>query len=376
MLAHHSVRSYQEAASEAADRARAKMTAEIEAGRASAVATVHKIMTEIPTDAIVKASALNFQTREENNSILVSMGQQEPLIISDNALQQLCGRADIPMAMYRKLVRNEETEGWGPGLMATIFNEMYDHQGDHQRYLSRSFDGTLRGWLSTSYRRLDSRPLADSFLGITGKLGLIPVKGYASETKVMIKCLFPTVYEPAENEVICFGVTWENSDYGNGAHSIRVFVLRLWCTNYAIADEGIRQIHLGKRLSEDITFSEATYALDTAASASAITDIVQGSLSADRIQAMCMAVEEAANTEIKEPGKYLEKLKSTLTKGERELITARYNTPDVQLLPPGNTTWRMSNAISLFAQEVLDVERKMELMKIAGSIIPALAEAA
>jgi hypothetical protein len=89
-----------------------------------------------------------------------------------------------------------------------------------------------------------------------------------------------------------------------------------------------------------------------------------------------MAVEEAANTEIKEPGKYLEKLKSTLTKGERELITARYNTPDVQLLPPGNTTWRMSNAISLFAQEVLDVERKMELMKIAGSIIPALAEAA
>lgn len=376
MLVHHSGGAYQEAASKAADRAREKMTEEIACGRASAAITVNRVMTEIPTDAIVKASALNFVTTEESEDIMVKMGDQEPLVISSNALGQFCARADVPMAMYRKLVKNEDTEGWGPGLMATIFNEMYDHQGDHQKYLARSYNGTLRGWLSTSYRRLDSRPLADAFLGASTKVGMIPIKGYASDTKVMLKCLLPRVYEPAENEVICFGASWENSDYGNGAHSIRVFVLRLWCTNYAIADEGIRQIHLGKRLSENITFSEATYALDTAASASAINDIVGGSLSPDRIQAMCGAIEEAANTEIKEPGKYLEKLKSALTKGERELITARYNTPDVELLPPGNTTWRMSNAISLFAQEIDDTERKIELMKIAGSIIPALAEAA
>jgi hypothetical protein len=375
MLIHHGG-GYQEAATKAADRARIMMTEEIESGKSSAFATVHKVMTEIPTDRVVKATALNFTTEETSNQIIVKMGDQNPLYIGRNALEQFCGRADVPMAMYRKLVDNHSTDGWGPGLMAHIFNEMYDNMGDRKSFLARSYDTQLRGWLSTSYRRLDSRPLLDAFLGATKAVGMIPIKGYASDTRVTMKSLLPKVFEPAENEVVSFGASWENSDYGNGAHNIRVFVLRLFCTNYAIADEGIRQIHLGKRLGENISFSQATYDLDTAASASAINDIVNGSLSPERIQAMCGAIEEAASEQIKDPGKFLERMKSSLTKGEREHITAKFNTPDVQLLPPGNTTWRMSNAISLFANEVEDSERKVELMKIAGTVIPALAEAA
>ena len=376
MLYHHGSGEYKEAASKAADRARAKMQDEIDRGKLSALSTVQKVMNEVPTDAVVKASALDFSSDDQGRKLLLRMGQQDPLLVADHALGQICSRAEVPMAMYRKLVNNADTEGWGPGLMAHIFNEMYDHQGDHKKYLARSYGDTLRGWLSTSYRRLDSRPLLDAFLGATKQVGMIPVKGYASETKVMMKTLLPCVFEPAENEVVCFGATWENSDYGNGAHSIRVFVLRLWCTNYAIANEGIRQIHLGKRLSEDITFSEATYQLDTAASASAINDIISQSISPRRVEEMCGAIEEAASEEISNPGKFLERFKSALTKDERNLISARYNEPDVELLPPGNTTWRMSNAISLFANETEDVERKMELMKLAGSIVPALAEAA
>jgi hypothetical protein len=375
MLLHHGSQSYQEAASEAASKARAKMQAEIDQGKMSAALTTQKVMTEVPTDRIVKARALSFMTDEDCNQVLVQMGQEKPQIVANNAISQLCQRADVPMAMYRKLIGNKETDGWGPGLMAEIFNQMYDHQGESQAYLARSYNDTLRGWLSTSYRRLDSRPLLDSFLGICNEIGMVPIKGYASETKVMMKCLIPRVFEPAENEVIAFGATWENSDYGNGAHSIRVFVLRLWCTNYAIADEGIRQIHLGKRLTEDFRYSQHTYKLDTETSASAIKDIVRGSLSSDRIGAMCSAIEMASREEIKSPGKYLERLK-TLTKGERESITEKYNTPDVELLPPGNTTWRMSNAISLFANQIEDTERKIELMKLAGTVIPNLAEAA
>ncbi len=382
MLVHHSDRDYKEAASAAAARARQKMEEDIERGRTSALATVHKVMTEIPTDAIVKATAFTFmgadadEESDDNLGIQVRIGQQEPLQVADNALQQICGRADVPIAMYRKLVGNQETAGWGPRLMAHVFNEMYDNMGEGKRFLARSYGGTLRALLSTSYRRLDSRPLLDAFLGASNALGLVPFMGYGSETRVMMKTLLPVVFEPADNEVICFGCTWENSDYGNGAHSIRVFLLRLWCTNFAIADEGIRQIHLGKRLAENITFSQATYELDTAASASAINDIVRGSLAPDRVEAMCSAIAAAASNTISSPGSFLERLKSSLTKGERELITAKYNTPDVELLPPGNTTWRMSNAISLFANDIQDVERKVELMKIAGSIIPDFAEAA
>jgi hypothetical protein len=375
MLYHDVGGDYNVAASNAARKAREKMDDIISRGMASAGATVQKVIDEVPEDRIVKATALRFDPMEEIDGVNVTIGNQDTFSIGKHALGQFCSRAHVPMAFYKYLTENEETSGWGSGLVANVLNEMYDHMGDHKRFLARSFGGTLRGWLSDSYRRLDSRPLLDSFLGAINDLNAVPVEGYASETKVMVKAMLPAVFEPVDNEVLCYGVSWENSDYGNGAHSIRVFVLRLWCTNYAIANEGIRQIHLGKRLSEEIRFSQETYDADTKATALAIGDIVRGSLSAPRVDAMNQAISHAANEEIAKPGDYLtRKLKNVLTKGERQEITDTYNTPDVMLLPPGNTTWRMSNAISLFAQRCEDTERKIELMKVAGSLVPALAE--
>lgn len=372
MLYHHGGTDYKEAASAAAIRAKAKMEQEIEFGKRSAAETIQRVMTEIPTDLVVKTSTLNFKA--DRNEMILSVAGNDPLYISDNAVSQLCQRAEIPMGMYRKLIRNPETKGWGPELMAHVFNEVYKHQ--EERYLIRSYGNSLRGWLSTSYRRIDSRPCLDSFFNATNELGMVPVKGYSSETKVMVKCLLPIVFEPAPDEVVCFGLSWENSDYGNGAHSLRVFILRLWCTNYAIAEEGLRQIHLGKKISDNILFSEKTYRLDTETTASAIHDIVISSLSEGNVNRMAEAISTASVISVDDPRKFLENLKSVLTKGEREAIAETYNAPEVELLPPGNTIWRMSNAISLFANQVEEPERKIELMKLAGHIIPELAEAA
>ncbi len=290
MLYHYSSTNYQEAASAAAIRAKAKMEQEIEEGKRSAAETIQRVMTEIPTDLVVKTSAINFKAAR--NEIILNVADNDPLYISDNAISQLCQRAEIPMGMYRKLIGNVETKDWGPELMAHVFNEVYKHQ--EERYLIRSYKNSLRGWLSTSYRRIDSRPCLDSFFNATNELGMVPVKGYSSETKVMVKCLLPIVFEPAPNEVVCFGLSWENSDYGNGAHSLRVFILRLWCTNYAIAEEGLRQIHLGKKISDNILFSEKTYRLDTETTASAIHDIVIGSLAPANVNRMDEVIETAS----------------------------------------------------------------------------------
>lgn len=375
MLIHYGNKSYQEAAGEAAAKARAKMINEIKNGKRSAVATIQKVMSEIPDDHIVRADAIEFKEDVDDLNLQMSFGGNT-LGVADNALQQICSRADVPIAMYRKLVNNHETEGWGPPLMSHVFNEFYKNMGDEKRFLVRSYNGRARGFLSTSYRRLDSRPLMDSFFQASQELGMVPIRGYASETKVMLKTMLPTVYAPAPNEVVAFGATWENSDYGNGRLAVSAFVLRLYCTNYAITENALSQVHLGKRLSDDILFSQKTYELDTATSASAIRDIVYGSFSENRIQLLCAAIDEASSQEVKEPGKYLEKMKTALTKGERDAIVNVYNTPDVELLPPGNTVWRMSNAISLFAQSIDDDDRKVDLMKIAGNVIPSFAKAA
>ena len=57
-----------------------------------------------------------------------------------------------------------------------------------------------------------------------------------------------------------------------------------------------------------------------------------------------------------------------ITKAEKKEIVELYNSPEVELLPPGNNLWRASNAISLFAQKQGDA-REFELQSIAGDLL-------
>src|SRR5262249_55027027 len=74
-----------------------------------------------------------------------------------------------------------------------------------------------------------------------------------------------------------------------------------------------------------------------------------------------------ANDEKIEPQKVGERLRKVLTKGEVDQVVQTFNSPDVENLPPGNTTWRLSNALSWVAGKLTDAERKLDLMKLAGS---------
>ena len=76
----------------------------------------------------------------------------------------------------------------------------------------------------------------------------------------------------------------ENSDFGNGALSVRAYLLRIWCTNLAITQEEMRQVHLGKRLDESMIYSERTYELDAQATVSALKDVIQQQPNAEQLQ--------------------------------------------------------------------------------------------
>src|SRR5262249_23574703 len=162
--------------------------------------------------------------------------------------------------------------------------------------------------------------------------------------------------------VLVYGLVLENSDFGNGALSLRTFVLRLFCTNYAIGNETLRQVHLGARLGDDFAFSDRTYRLDTAAKASAVRDLVRQNLAPSAIARLQDAIRRA-NDERIEPHKIGERLRKVLSKGEVNQVVESFNSPDVENLPPGNTTWRLSNALSWVAGKLTDAERKLDLMK-------------
>lgn len=375
MLVHHGSQNYNEAASDAANHARTILEGKFEYGRQKGMALINRVMTEVPIDHLVQGRRLMFDgdidSRPSGSPSDILVGVQDnnefsPLSIQKFAMQQVCSRANFPMK-FAEYLREPEQAGWGHRLLAKNLNELYVHEDD--KFLTRSYDGRLRGFLSDRYRRLDSRPLLESFTGECQKYGLVPIEGYGSETKVALKALLPLVFEPVPNEVMCFGVMWENSDYGNGAHTIRAFAMRLWCTNYAITEVGFRQIHLGKRLTEDMTWSQQTYALDTQATASQIKDVVEQGISPRAVDAFCHVIKKAHETEI-DPKKMMGDLSKHLNKGELELVKDRYNTPDVVALPPGNSVWRMSNAISWVAgNKVDDDERKIDIMRVAGGLL-------
>ena len=271
-LYHHSSQDYATAASDAARHARGIMEQKIEAGRASAGALLERVFSQVPDDKIVRAKALEFFSAAPHTAIgvkeglRVGFGGGDSREIHKHALGQMAGKAGIPGAYLAELVSGEE---WQRALAANVLNEHFHKGQPDARFLARSVDGSVRGFLSDRYRRLDSRPLIEAFAGACQEIGAVPVDGTASDTRVTLKAFLPLVFEPVPNEVMCLGVEWGNSDFGAARHTVRALIWRLWCTNKATLEDSLAQVHLGRQLGDDIEFSRRTYDLDTKASVSA-----------------------------------------------------------------------------------------------------------
>ena len=367
MLIHHdSTRSYEAAASDAAKNARDKLEALIAKGRDRAAKVYEQVHTQVPRDRIAPARALEVSVDEAEHpgELVVQVGRDAaPETLHPHARNQLAERAGIPRAYVEGLL---EKGDWGKRLLAHNFGEIL--QRDTSKALVRSVGPQVRGVLSDRYRRLDSRPVFDAFCESASELGAVPVEGYALETKVAIKALVANVFEPVPHEVLAFGCCLSNSDFGNGALSVSLFILRLACTNYAIAETPLRQVHLGKRLEENITFSQKTYELDTAATVSAVGDIVRAQLEPGKLASVCEAV-KAAHEEKVSPYQISAFLAKHATKAEAKEITDVFSSADVVNVPAGQSRWRLSNACSWIAGKTTNEERRLELMKVAGDAL-------
>lgn len=365
MLIHHAGNDYEVAASAAAAEARGKFEAQIERGRTRALAVLDQINQQLPTDRVVTAKSLKFSVEGEELQVTFPDGDRTTEGFHRHAISQAAARAEVPLSYIDKLMGKGE---WGKQLVAENLNQNYANASNKMRVLTRSVKGEVRGFLSDAYRRLDSRPIVDQFIAAVHAFGGIPLDGFALETRIAIKAVLPLVFEPVPNEVLIFGVALENSDFGNGALSLRTFIERLACTNRMISNEDLRKIHLGARLGEDLGLSEKTYLLDSQTMASAVNDIVTKSLSSESVNALLMNIKQANEQKI-EPSKMQEFLKRHLSKEEAGQVIEAYNSPEIEMLPPGNTTYRMSNAISWIANQTKDEDRKLDLMHTAGMLL-------
>lgn len=354
------------------DECRVMLEKYVEEGKARAEKVVERIFSQIPEDRVVRARAINFieDTHQRGDDAVSMVLGTNPIDgrmygVHDNALQQLAGWAEIPINYVRDL---QETD-WGRALLARNLNELFQNRfTDAQRFLVRSMEGEARGFLSTKYRRLDSRPIVDGMIGELSRLGAVICDGIATDVRVSIRAIMPDLVEALPGEWSVFGLNFHNSDYGRGALEMSSYLLRVWCTNAATMEDALRKIHLGARLDDNLEFSQKTYELDTATMSSAVRDITGHLLSDARTGAIASSLRKAAQTEV-EPKALLARFRSQLSKGEADAIAEAFNGPDVELLPAGNTAYRFSNAISFVGGRLQDADRRLDLEALAGKVL-------
>ncbi|MGA9471740.1 MAG: hypothetical protein WBV36_04710 [Terriglobales bacterium] len=337
-----------------------KLNRLIEDGRQNAGQVIEHVMSHQPADYIVKANALQFSG---NGGLKVALNNAE-FGVHRFALGQIAEGANLPVKFLDSLTATD----WGRALIAHNLSEIFQHR-DAKRHLVRTLNGEVRGFLSDSYRRLDSRPIIEAFVTGVQRLGALPYKGIVSDTKVAIQAILPEVFDAAiPGEVIAFVLSLENSDFGNGALSLRVGALRIWCDNLAIFTEDMRQIHLGRRLDENVVFSQRTYELDTRTTVSALEDIINVQLNREGLKRRMELLSVTAKKAV-DPQAAMKLLKDALGVGQAQQVIDAYKSADVEMLPAGNDVWRLSNAISWIGRQEKDGEKRLELMKLAGRVL-------
>jgi len=377
MMHHDSSRTYDVAVSDAAKHFQKKLEDMIHASVPRVERVIEQVQNDVPTDAVARGAALKFDSNDAffqktegatNNSraIVLQTPDGQRLGLHDHALRQVAERADV--RNLGTVVREMRSRGeWGAKLVAHMLQEIYSHMnGD--RFLIRSVRGEARGFLSDAYRRLDSRPLLEAFVRGIQMFGARPVDGFALQTKIHIRAILPYVFEPFPGEIMSFGAELRDSDYGDGKLAVNGFVDRMWCTNLATTEDVLSQVHLGKRLPDNVQFSTQTYQLDTEAMASAVHDVTKNVLGAGAVNRYLDMV-RVANEQKVEPSAITAWVKKNLGKDEGEKVVAKFASPEMELLPAGQTAWRWSNALSWLANETEDERRKLELQDFAGAVI-------
>lgn len=377
MLVHHSEQDYNVAASAAAKHARQKMEEKIERGKKHAGALLDHIENNVPRDDIVKGPAFDFHIGEGGLITLdwssLKKEEQGPFELHPNALGQLSERLKININYLRELqAQSMLPEGdWARDLLGRTLNRFSKNHPNFcsKKFLVRTVNEETRGILSDQYRRLDSRPLLHTFASEASALGAVPVEATITDTRAALKVFLPYVFEPVPNEVMCVGAEWFNSDYGNGKFGLRMILWRLWCTNFCTGEDSLSQVHLGGKLSEDISFSKETYELDTKTQVSATKDVMASLLYPDKVHQLLDAVRAANEKKVA-----WTRARGILTKhlGKKELEDAQEmfeDEEDFTRLPPAKSLFKVSNICSWFAQRQGSPDKKLELERAAGSIL-------
>ena len=196
------------ATAESKNQAVSKLESLIERGRSRAASVIDHVMRHQPTDRLVRGDALQFRAAENLPEVLITLPDREQEKVDQtlhrNAIYQMAQTTEMPVKFLDSL--QAVAEPWGRELLAHNLQTVFNRRFQKKRYLLRSLQQEVRGFLSDSYRRIDSRPVVEAFATAVQEKGALPYEGYVTDTKIAIQAIMPEVYEPVPGEVVAYGL--------------------------------------------------------------------------------------------------------------------------------------------------------------------------
>ena len=139
--------------------------------------------------------------------------------------------------------------------------------------------------------------------------------------------------------------------------------------NGMVSESVLKQIHLGKRLPDNINFSDRTYKLETEATVSAVEDVLNDVLSLDRMKESVMKIKEASAKLIDTEKEIIKLSRFGILKEEQEMIgKVLVNGREEDGVEGKGSLWKLTQAMTSVANN-LDARRRQDINEIAGKMI-------
>jgi hypothetical protein len=168
-------------------------------GRTKAGEVIDHVMNNQPADLLQLGGNLAFDAEEDHG---VQITYADPLAgkiqqrLHRHAVLQMAQTADLPIKFIDSL--QTSPEHWATELLAHNLSTIFANRLAKNRYLLRSIQGEVRGFLSDRYRRLNSIPIVEAFASAVQLKGALPYDGYVTDTKIALQAIMPELYEPIQ----------------------------------------------------------------------------------------------------------------------------------------------------------------------------------
>lgn len=310
--------------------------------------------------------------------MLLTLGDKGDYPVNAVAHGQIGDHVKIPKPYYDRMLRD------APDLLATNVDRWFGKYPAPR--MVRTLDGTVRAFLSSSYRPLDNADFAAAVLPIIGERKLEVMSCEITDRRLYIKAVdtalfrdVPVGHKMGDGTHTLFdtcapAIILSNSEVGYGRLVVETGVYTRACTNLALfADGGMRRSHLGARhrLVEDVenidhVLTDKTKKKTDEALWMQVRDVLAAAFDTARIGERLKLIEATSTRRIEGKVEKVVELAAKrfdLADGERESVLKH-------LIEGGSLTqYGLHAAVTRAAQDAPTYDRATELEYLGGRVV-------